>query len=190
MMPLKRLGMSFKIFSALDLRNLSPQGSGMRPTTTNPSPTAPPIVQSNDHYSGPAVQMPQPFGSGIGFRPNITNSYYAQGPPMGYQNPQMQRPPAPYPSYPQTIPPPAQFQDYSQNFQPHLPHTNFPVNSMAHQTTAHQQVYQTCHYPTNIYPNLNQPAPISYTPHNPNIHRSTSDYMRKVIVGRFRQLAT
>lgn len=170
----------------------------MRPTANNPSPSAPPIVQSNSHYSGPSVQMPQPFGSGIGFKSNVTNTYFAQNPPMGYQspptgyqNPSMGYPSppqnsAPYPNYTQAAPPTTHYQNYAQipqNYQ--VPQANFPVNPTVHHNVAHR------HYPqqtlSNMYPNLNKSVPFSYAPSNPT-RRSTSDYMRKVIVGRFRQL--
>lgn len=183
----------------------------MRPAANNPSPSAPPNVQSNVQYSGTSVQMPQPFGSGIGFRPNITNNTFTQNPPMGYQNPQTgylnpsmgyQSPPqtnAPYPNYSQAAPPSAHYQNYSQtpqNYQvPQPPQPNYPINQP---TVGYGQGYPNSHYPEaqrlphnmpQMYPNLNQSVPFSYTPPNPNIQRSTSDFMRKVIVGRFQQFA-
>ena len=179
----------------------------MRPTTNNPSPSAPPTVQSNVQYSGPSVQMTQPFGSGIGFRPNITNNNIPHNPPLGYQNLPMgyQSPPqtnAPYPNYSQATPSPAHYQNYvqaPQNYQIHQPpQHNYPINPPVQHNVAYGQSYQNSHYPEaqrlphnmpQMYPNLNQSVPFSYTPPSPTIQRSTSDFMRKVIVGRFQQFA-
>lgn len=146
------------------------QGSGMRPQ--NPSPSAPPIVQSNPEYPHAPVQMPQPFGSGIGFKPHVTNTFNT--PPMGYQVPPMAHPQSPpYPNYAPTS-----------HYLPQNPH---PVSHQNYQSppqnVSYGQAYPTyAQTPPNIYPNLIQPAPFSYTqPHpNPNIRRSTSGYMRQV----------
>lgn len=154
----------------------------MRPAAHNPSPSAPP-VQSNTNYSGPPVQMPQPFGSGIGFMPHITQTSH-MNPQMGYQAPLTRLPSMGYSSPPQNVSPypnytqpTVQYQNYAQNYQ--LPQANFPQ---------HTQATQNCHYsqqpPPHVYPNLNNSAPFSYTPPNPRTPRSTSDYMRKVIVGK------
>lgn len=159
----------------------------MRPTNS-PSPSAPPSIQSNPQHSSQTVQMPKPFGSGIGFKPQVTNPSLIQNPPTGYPNvPQPNNPQAapsnlPYPSHPQTP---------NNSF---TPQTNLPLNQtirhnyQSTQPHGHGQPnlnYSTFQTPPKIYPNLQHSAPFSYLPPNPNLHRSTSGYMRKVISGRF-----
>lgn len=165
----------------------------MRPSNS-PSPSAPQIVHSNPEFSGKILQMPQPFGSGIGFKPQVVNPSLVQSPPTGYPNVPSQ---PSYPSYAQTTPPNVYSSNYPQNapIHPpttanyHSPQTNSPMDPWVHQnsqnTHSHGQGhpnYNYSHYqtPPNIYPNLNHSVPFSYSQPNPVLHQSTSGYMRQV----------
>lgn len=163
----------------------------MRPSNAQ-QPSAPPSVQSNSQYSGQPFQMPQPFGSGIGFKPQViqntpvanTQNFQTPYPPnQGYPQAIPSIPP-----YPQTAPPPANqfYAQPSQNYQnmPNQPSQNYPA--MSHQSPHGQAFPIHPHNPPTVYPNLNHSAPFSYTQPTPNNPRSTSDFMRKVIAGKNR----
>lgn len=168
----------------------------MRPSNS-PSPSAPPMVQSNPQTSGRTVQMPQPFGSGIGFKPQVINQSSNHSSPFGYPNVAQQ-------SAPQSTPPINQYPSYSQTPTSYFPpQNNFSINPPVqynyqnYQNTpphGHGQGhpnYNFTHSQTlpNVYPILpNHSVPFSYTQPNANLRRSTSGYMRKVNSGKFRML--
>lgn len=171
----------------------------MRPSNS-PSPSAPPMVQSNPQTSGRTVQMPQPFGSGIGFKPQVINQSLNQSSPFGYPNVAQQ---SHHPNYaPQSTPPinqyPSSFQTPT-NYLP--PQNNFSINPPVqhnyqnYQNTpphGHGQGHPNYNFthsqtPPNVYPILaNHSVPFSYTQPNANLRRSTSGYMRKVNLGKLR----
>lgn len=153
-------------------------------------------MQSNSGYPAAPQQMPMPFGAGINsqmYSPqpvHNTSSYYqtspSQYPPQAYpQAPnQPQYPPQAYPQttqphYPPQVPQSNQYQNYQMPpaGNPYSNAQQYPPNTMPNNSQYNSNPYpsQQAH---NIYPNLNNSAPFSYTQQqNP---RSTSDYMRKV----------
>lgn len=185
--------------------NISSQGSGKKPQN-NPSPSAPPLIQSNPDYGGPAIQMPQPFGSGIGFV-NHTNAPYQQ--PVAYPQQPVAYPPqnvavgfdnrnAYYPNFSQTSPhghPQASQVPSNTNYYPNAypqvspssqhsniypPINHFPSSQNTPPSVPYGQGLNYSQTPPNPYPSPSQSAPFSYTQPNPNMRRSTSGYMRKV----------
>lgn len=166
----------------------------MRPTNVQQTPSAPPSVQANSQYSGQPIQMSQPFGSGMGFRPQIsqatqvthqvTNNSFTQDPRLGFSE-------APYPNHiasPQNpgYPQPTS-QPTSQQYYPQPPQNSHPAHNHPNVPHQHGQANPNNAQPPSIYPNLNHSVPFSYTQSTPNMPRSTSDFMRKVIVRRNRR---
>lgn len=105
----------------------------------NPLPYVAPIVYSNPDYPGRPVQMPQPFGSGIGIKSPVTNNNYGLRASVGM----------PYPSYPQASPNyPQATSNYPQT-SPNYPRAspNHPQTSPIHPQATHKLI-TTTHYST------------------------------------------
>lgn len=155
-------------------------------------------MQSNPGYSAAPQQMPMPFGAGMNpqmYSPppaNNASSYYqtspSQYPPQAYPpqaNHQPQYPPQAYPQanhqphYPPQASQPNQYQNYQ------MPPAGNPYpNAQQYPQYNSNPGYPQNPYPSqqahNIYPNLNNSVPFSYTQQQQQIPRTTSDYMRKV----------
>ncbi|CAO1399401.1 unnamed protein product [Diamesa serratosioi] len=162
-----------------------PFGSGATPNKQQnagyPSPSAPPPVQSNPGYPVAPQQMPMPFGAGL-------NSQMYSPQPVHNASSYYQTSPSQYPSqanshsqYPPQAYPQANQPHYSPQSQPNqyqMPPAGNPYpNAQQYPQNAHYTGYPPNPYPHNIYPNLNNSVPFSYT--HQQTPRSTSDYMRK-----------
>lgn len=139
-----------------------------------PSPSAQPIVCSSSDYTGRLVQMPQPFGSGIGIKPQVVD-------PSNYKNSFTN---ASCPHDTRATPLSAHYQNYAQQSQ----HSNYSNYSQTSQPQILHQNYQNTQsfkapndFQSKIYPNLNQIPNYSYAHSYPGIHRATS-FTPKVIV--------
>ncbi|CAO1417273.1 unnamed protein product [Diamesa hyperborea] len=168
-----------------------PFGSGATPNTQQypgyPSPSAPPQVQSNPGYPAAPQQMPMPFGAG--FIPQMYSSPPANNSYPNYQTSPSQYPPQAYPQanqqpqYPPQVSQPNQYQNYQMPASNPYPNAQYPQTSMPNypQHNANPGYPQNPYHSQqahNIYPNLNNSVPFSYTQQQ-QIPRSTSDYMRK-----------
>lgn len=130
-------------------------------------PSAPKMVQSNPNYAGAPREIQVPFGAGnIGFANHIVANNNNNAP---YPVPSQSHT-APYPNIPNQLP-------TSINIPNQIPQQQQQVKNFP--STQNQNYQQQPAF--NIYPNLNQHAPFSYTnPQQPQF-RSTSDFMRQVI---------
>ena len=160
-------------------------------------------MQSNPGYPAAPQQMPMPFGAGIHSQmyspPPATNAnpYYqtspSQYPPQAYPQ-ASQQPQYPPQAYPQANQQPHYSPQVSQqpHYPPQAPQPNqyqmppagnpYPNAQQYPQYNSNPGYPQTPYHSQqahNIYPNLNNSVPFSYTQQQ-QIPRSTSDYMRKV----------
>lgn len=149
-----------------------------------PAPSAPIVTSSTDSQnSRPPIQMPMPFGAGIGFG-HFTQNMQSYPPQSSTYQGSVPNAGSSHTNHPQNSNVNTQANISQQNYPPsNYPPQNFPTQNYHQNQVPFGQGFapRVPQNQPNIYPNLNHAAPFSYTHSAPLVNRSTSGFMRQVI---------